>query len=134
MQTITTSTIVFSPRSIANGQGRWIGYAADIDGFEEGMTIEDVESLLDDPNAEVTEDLTVYSTRDEAIEREIVEPIEAGGGSADDFNIDAIADEVVHSVGQGTYYGLVVFPMKELHRPRVDAFWSVVADYDESDV
>lgn len=133
MQNITANTIIFSPRTIANGQGCWIGFARDIEDFEEGMSIDQVESLLDDPNAQVIEGLTVYSTRDEAIEQEIIAPIESGHESAEDFNIDAIADEVVRYIGEGTYLGFIVFPFPELHKSREVAFWSIVAEYDETD-
>ena len=39
--------------------------------------------------------MTRYATRDEAIYREIVEPIEAGEATAAEYNIDAIADAVL---------------------------------------
>lgn len=38
---------------------------------------------------------TLYTTRDEAIQREIIEPIESGDATSGEFNIDAIADEVL---------------------------------------
>ena len=50
-----------------------------------------------------------YSTRTEAIEREIVQPIEASGVVADaraEFDIDAIADKVLGDYSQG--YALLV--------------------------
>lgn len=51
--------------------------------------------------------MTAYSTRNEAIEREIVTAIEAGDATRNEFDIDAIADEVIEQVitetGQVTY-------------------------------
>ena len=51
--------------------------------------------------------MTAYSTRNEAIEREIVTAIEAGDATRNEFYIDAIADEVIEQVitetGQVTY-------------------------------
>ena len=51
---------------------------------------------------------TIYSTRDEAIEREIVVAIEATGeATRDEFDIDAIADEVlIWEDGAGTAHPL----------------------------
>lgn len=37
-------------------------------------------------------EVAVYPTRSEAILREIIKPIEAGGASADEYDIEAIAD------------------------------------------
>ena len=56
-----------------------------------------------------------YSTRTEAIEREIIEAIEAGDAKAEDYNIDAIADVVIGSyedgyalkVDESEFYGIV---------------------------
>ncbi|MBF4194631.1 hypothetical protein [Mycolicibacterium phlei] len=59
-----------------------------------------------------------YSTRTEAIEREIIQPIEASGVVADahaEFDIDAIADKVLGDHSQG--YALVVDQ---------DTFWATV--------
>lgn len=36
-----------------------------------------------------------YTTREEAIEREIIEVIEAGDATSEDYDIDAIADAVI---------------------------------------
>lgn len=51
--------------------------------------------------------MTAYSTRNEAIEREIIAAIEAGDATRSEFDIDAIADEVIDQVitetGQVTY-------------------------------
>ena len=61
--------------------------------------------------------MTRYTTRDEAIAREIIEPIEAGQATADEFDIDAIADQVLGSHENG-------------HACQVehDEFWQIVAD------
>lgn len=63
-----------------------------------------------------------YSSRNEAIETEIIQPIEAGGeitNARADFDIDAIADEVL-----GDYYSG--------YAPRVDAdeFWEIVEKHE----
>lgn len=51
--------------------------------------------------------MTAYSTRNEAIDREIIAAIEAGDATRSEFDIDAIADEVIDQVitetGQVTY-------------------------------
>lgn len=57
-----------------------------------------------------------YTTRTEAIAREIVEPIEVGPTSADEFDIEAIADEVLGTYEQG--YACLV---------DADDFWAAVA-------
>jgi hypothetical protein len=60
--------------------------------------------------------MSTYSTRDEAIEREIVVPIEATGvATRDEYDIDAIADEVLGGAGDG--YALTV---------DTDGFWAAV--------
>lgn len=61
---------------------------------------------------------TIYTTRDEAIQREIIDPIEASGEVADaraEFDVDAIADEVLGDYEAG-------------YASRVDAdeFWRIV--------
>lgn len=62
--------------------------------------------------------MTRYTTRDEAIAREIIEPIEDGDATAADFNITAIADQVLgdHEAG----YACQVDP---------DTFWTIVEDH-----
>ncbi len=58
---------------------------------------------------------TTYTTRDEAIEREIIEVIEAGDANRDEYDIDAIADAVIGDyedgfallVDEGTFWGIV---------------------------
>lgn len=63
-----------------------------------------------------------YSTRNEAIYREIVEPLENGeldGETAyDDFDVDAIAEEILGSYEQG--YACQV---------TTDEFWAVVMEH-----
>jgi len=62
-----------------------------------------------------------YSTRDEAIEREIIVAIEAGDATRDEFDIDAIADEVIEQVISET--GRVTFQVTV----EPSEFWEVVA-------
>lgn len=61
--------------------------------------------------------MTRYITRDEAIAREIIEPIEAGEATAAEFDIDAIADQVLGSYDDG-------YACQVEH----DEFWKIVAD------
>jgi len=61
---------------------------------------------------------TIYTTRDEAIQHEIIDPIEASGEVADArtaYDVDAIADEVLGDHAAG-------------YAPKVDAdeFWRIV--------
>lgn len=67
---------------------------------------------------------TTYSTRYEAIEREIVEPIKAGviPNARAEFDIDAIADEVLGDHEQG--YTCMVDE---------DRFWEIVASHHIAD-
>lgn len=58
-----------------------------------------------------------YSTKDEAIEREIIDPIENGDATRDEYDIDAIADQVIDSDEDNNYFV----------RDDVD-FWGIVAD------
>ena len=58
-----------------------------------------------------------YTTRTEAIEREIIEVINAGDANANDYNIEAIADLVIGDYEYG--YALKVDEIE---------FWSIVAD------
>lgn len=60
--------------------------------------------------------MTTYTTRNEAIDREIIQPL---GEYADQFDIDAIADQVLVSVGEGIDYRFTT-------SDDVD-FWDVVA-------
>ena len=53
--------------------------------------------------------MTSYITRDDAIQVEIIDVINAGDGvTADEYDIDAIADQVLTSEGYGTKYRIVV--------------------------
>ena len=69
-----------------------------------------------------------YSTRDEFIDREIIAPIEASGVIRDarrDFDVDAIADEVIDSEMCGP--NPVFF-----QRDGID-FWDVVQAHEIAD-
>lgn len=57
-----------------------------------------------------------YSTKDQAIENEIINAIEAGDASRDEYDIDAIAEAVIDSDEDRNYFV----------RDDVD-FWDVVA-------
>lgn len=59
--------------------------------------------------------MTRYSTRDEAIQAEIINPIEAGEATADEFDIETIANKVLGGYDQG--YALIVDPAE---------FWEIV--------
>lgn len=58
-----------------------------------------------------------YSTKDEAIERAIIDVIEAGDATREEYDIDAIAEAVIDSDDRNRYYV----------REDVD-FWEIVAD------
>nr|DAS87232.1 MAG TPA: hypothetical protein [Caudoviricetes sp.] len=58
-----------------------------------------------------------YTTRDEAINREIIEAIEAGEAHRDEYDIDAIADRVLGDYEEG-------FALKV----DTDEFWEIVAE------
>lgn len=60
--------------------------------------------------------MTTYTTRNEAIDREIIQPL---GEYAGQFDIDAIADQVLVSIGEGIDYRFTT-------NEDVD-FWDVVA-------
>lgn len=62
--------------------------------------------------------MTAYTTRNEAIDREIIAPL---GEYADQHDIDAIADEVLTTTGEGIYYRYTL-------RDDVD-FWDIVAQH-----
>lgn len=49
--------------------------------------------------------MTTYTTRDEAVQRLIIEPLCEW---VDDFDIDAIADEVIITTGEGVDYGFTI--------------------------
>lgn len=58
-----------------------------------------------------------YATREEAIEREIIEVIEAGDATSEDYDIEAIADAVIRDYEDG-----YVIKVEE------SDFWDIVAD------
>lgn len=60
--------------------------------------------------------MTTYTTRNEAIDREIIQPL---GEYAGQFDIEAIADQVLVSVGEGIDYRFTT-------NDDID-FWDVVA-------
>ena len=57
-----------------------------------------------------------YENRDEAIQREIIEPL---GDYADQHDIDAIADQVITTDGEGIAKSFII-------RGDID-FWEIVA-------
>lgn len=61
--------------------------------------------------------MTAYTTREEAINAEIIAPL---GEYADQHNIDAIADKVLTTTGEGTTYRWAL-------NTNVD-FWQTVAN------
>lgn len=61
--------------------------------------------------------MNIYTTRNEAIEAEIITPL---GEFADDHDIDAIADELLTTTGEGTEYGFTIDEDAD--------FWEVVAN------
>ena len=61
-----------------------------------------------------------YTTREEAIEREIIEVIEAGDAVNEDYDIDAIADAII-----GDYKDGYAFKVEE------SDFWGIVADNEK---
>lgn len=70
-----------------------------------------------------------YDTRDEAIEREIVEPIEASGIAEDartEYDLDAIARDVLEAApGSGGYSWTNVADH--------DTFWQSVARHEQKE-
>lgn len=67
--------------------------------------------------------LNAYTTRDEAIQREVIDPIEARGVVSDaaaEFDIEAIADEVIAQTG--SIRGAVLFE----RTVDSDEFWQIV--------
>lgn len=61
--------------------------------------------------------MNTYTTRNEAIEAEIIEPL---GEFADEHDIDAIADQALTTTGEGVDYRYIV-------KDDID-FWDVVAN------
>lgn len=78
-----------------------------------------------------------YTTRGDAIHRQIIEPIEAGEARADEFDTDAIADEVLGDYDQG--FACIVghdesWAAVERHvLPTVDDLPSVVINEDPAE-
>lgn len=66
---------------------------------------------------------TSYTTKAEAIERGIVPAL--GDEYGDNYDIDALADEVLYTTGEGTQYRYHVIDDE-------DAFWAAVARHDIS--
>lgn len=62
--------------------------------------------------------MITYTTRNEAIDQEIITPL---GEYADQHDVDAIADEVLTTTGEGTDYRYTL-------REDID-FWDVVAQH-----
>lgn len=65
--------------------------------------------------------MATYSTRTEAIQHEIIDVIEAGDATAAEFDIEAIADQVLADYDDG--YAVKVDS---------DEFWQIVADHAHS--
>lgn len=68
--------------------------------------------------------MNAYTTRTEAIAREIIDPIEASGDVSDahaEFDIEAIADKVIDTAG--SIRGNVLFECTV----DADEFWDIVA-------
>ena len=63
--------------------------------------------------------MTSYTTRNEAIEFEIVAAIEAGDATAAEFDIDAIAEAVLTTEGEGSSYRWILDEDAD--------FWAAVA-------
>ena len=64
-----------------------------------------------------------YSTRNEAVQAIIIDPIEAGQANADDFDIDAIADEVIESHTERDTAGMQLGNVTYRQRADVDDDW-----------
>lgn len=61
--------------------------------------------------------MTTYTTKNDAIQNEIINPL---GEYAEEHNIEAIADQVLTTTGEGTNYAYTL-------REDID-FWDVVAN------
>lgn len=62
----------------------------------------------------------LYTTRDEAVQREILEVIEVGEAKRDQYDVEAIADDVLTTQGEGADYRYLVGVDE-------DAFWASVS-------
>ena len=61
---------------------------------------------------------TVYTTHAEAVEREIIAAIEAGDATRDEFDVDAIAQQLVIETPRGYH----------IEDDDEDHFWTIVMD------
>lgn len=75
---------------------------------------------------------TTFSTRNEAIESLIIDAINSGDANAADYDIEAIADEVIEQHADeddnGTTHGDVWYSQRD--DVDADAFWTIVADHE----
>ncbi|MGC3907790.1 hypothetical protein ACPV6D_05365 [Corynebacterium propinquum] len=76
------------------------------------------EQPLEETDKRKDRKMTTYTTHDEAVQREIIEPL---GEFADEYDIDAIADEVIVEVGEGVDYGFTIDEGAD--------FWAIVEKY-----
>lgn len=58
-------------------------------------------STKTNPNREAPAMLTTYSTRNEAIQHEIIQPLEANGEHTSCYDVQSIADELILDWGHG---------------------------------
>lgn len=73
---------------------------------------------------------TTFTTRDEAVTRLIVEAIDASGEvTADQYDIDAIADAVLDTDDRGRW-GMAAGYVDEDGYGDAEAFWAVVARHE----
>lgn len=66
--------------------------------------------------------MKTYTTRTEAVDREIIDPVENGDASAEEYDIEAIADELVKidTTGIDPKYYVDV---------NEDIFWETIANH-----
>lgn len=78
--------------------------------------------------------MKVYETRDEAVYREVVGPIEATGvveNAYEQYDVDAIADEVVALyIGYGGGHGVYQDTRPSYAVDETVDFWAVVARHE----
>nr|DAU74257.1 MAG TPA: hypothetical protein [Caudoviricetes sp.] len=67
--------------------------------------------------------MNTYTTRDEAIEYLIMDLLD---GSADEFDVEAIADEVIVSVGEGVNHCYKIAD----EYTEADKLWKVALNYE----
>lgn len=72
----------------------------------------------------------VYNTRDEAIKAEIIDAIENGEATRDEYDIDTIADMTIVEIIRRTPSGVQQGDPLYAQDPRIDedGFWQTVAD------